>query len=44
LLSGLRSAELLTLTVGSVAGAVGERRIHVMGKGGKPGRSPSRTR
>jgi site-specific recombinase XerD len=35
LLSGLRSAELLTLTVGSVTGAPGERRIHVTGKGGK---------
>jgi len=35
LLSGLRSAELLTLTVGSVTGAAGERRIHVIGKGGK---------
>lgn len=35
LLSGLRSAELLTLTVGSVTGAAGERRIHVLGKGGK---------
>lgn len=35
LLSGLRSAELLTLTVGSVTGAAGERRIHVTGKGGK---------
>jgi site-specific recombinase XerD len=36
LLSGLRSAELLTLTVGSLAGAAGERRIHVIGKGGRP--------
>lgn len=35
LLSGLRSAELLTLTVSSVTGAAGERRIHVIGKGGK---------
>jgi integrase/recombinase XerD len=35
LLSGLRSAELLGLTVGSVTGAAGERRIHVIGKGGK---------
>ena len=35
LLSGLRSAELLTLTVGSVTGAASERRIHVIGKGGK---------
>jgi len=31
----LRSAELLTLKVGSVTGAAGERRIHVIGKGGK---------
>ena len=35
LLSGLRSAELLTLHIGSVTGAAGERRIHVVGKGGK---------
>jgi site-specific recombinase XerD len=35
LLSGLRSAELLTLTVGAVTGSAGERRIHVIGKGGK---------
>lgn len=35
LLSGLRSAELLTLQVGSVTGAAGERRIRVLGKGGK---------
>lgn len=35
LLSGLRSAELLTLQVGSVTGAGGERRIRVVGKGGK---------
>jgi integrase/recombinase XerC len=35
LLSGLRSAELLTLNVGAVTGAAGERRIHVIGKGGK---------
>ncbi len=34
LLSGLRSAELLTLQIGSVTGAAGERRIHVVGKGG----------
>ena len=36
LLSGLRSAELLTLQIGSVTGAAGERRIRVVGKGGKP--------
>ena len=36
LLSGLRSAELLTLKVGSVTGSAGERRIHVIGKGSKP--------
>jgi site-specific recombinase XerD len=35
LLSGLRSAELLTLTIGSLTGAAGERRIHVIDKGGK---------
>lgn len=35
LLSGLRSAELLTLQIGSVTGAAGERRIRVVGKGGK---------
>jgi site-specific recombinase XerC len=31
LLSGRRSAELLTLNVGAVTGAPGERRIHVIG-------------
>ncbi len=35
LVTGLRSAELLSLTVGSLAGRPGERRIHVIGKGGK---------
>jgi site-specific recombinase XerD len=35
LLTGLRSAELLSLTVGSITGTPGERRIHVTGKGGK---------
>ncbi|CAA9214147.1 MAG: Phage integrase family protein [uncultured Corynebacteriales bacterium] len=34
LLTGLRSAELLSLTVGSLTGLPGERRIHVVGKGG----------
>ena len=35
LVTGLRSAELLTLTVGALAGRPGERRVHVVGKGGK---------
>jgi len=35
LLTGLRSAELLSLTVSSLTGSPGERRIHVTGKGGK---------
>jgi integrase/recombinase XerC len=35
LLTGLRSAELLSLSVGSLTGQSGERRIHVIGKGGK---------
>jgi len=35
LVTGLRSAELLSLTVGSLAGRPGERRVHVVGKGGK---------
>lgn len=35
LLTGLRSSELLSLTVGSVSGRAGERRIAVTGKGGK---------
>lgn len=34
LCTGLRSAELLDLTVGSLAGRSGERRLHVLGKGG----------
>ena len=35
LVTGLRSAELLSLTVGALAGRPGERRIHVVGKGGR---------
>ncbi len=35
LLTGLRSAELLSLTIGSITGRAGERRIHVVGKGSK---------
>lgn len=35
LLSGLRSAELLSLQLGSLTGRAGERRIHVIGKGAK---------
>jgi len=35
LLTGARSAELLGLQVGSLTGPVGDRRIHVVGKGGK---------
>jgi integrase/recombinase XerD len=35
LLTGLRSAELLTLQIGSRTGRPGERRIHVVGKGNK---------
>jgi site-specific recombinase XerD len=35
LLTGLRSAELLGLTPASITGRPGERRIHVLGKGGK---------
>ncbi len=34
LCTGLRSAELLDLTVASLAGRPGERRLHVRGKGG----------
>lgn len=34
LCTGLRSAELLALTVSSLAGRSGERRLHVRGKGG----------
>lgn len=36
LCAGLRSAELLALTVGSLAGRPGERRVDVQGKGGVP--------
>src|SRR3954467_716486 len=35
LLTGLGSAELVALTVGSLTGTPGERRIQVTGKGGK---------
>ena len=35
LVTGLRSAEILSLTVSSLVGRPGERRIHVVGKGGK---------
>lgn len=35
LLSGLRSAELLSLQLSSLTGRPGERRIHVLGKGSK---------
>ncbi|MEV6232106.1 tyrosine-type recombinase/integrase [Saccharopolyspora shandongensis] len=35
LCTGVRSAELLELTVGSLAGRQGDRRLHVHGKGGK---------
>lgn len=35
LLTGLRSAELLSLTLGSLSGRPGERRLAVRGKGGK---------
>jgi len=35
LLCGLRSAELLDLRVDSLAGRPGERRLHVLGKGGR---------
>jgi site-specific recombinase XerD len=35
LLTGIRSAELLGLTVCSLVGLPGERRLHVVGKGGK---------
>ncbi len=35
LVTGLRSSELLSLTVEALAGRPGERRIHVIGKGGK---------
>jgi site-specific recombinase XerD len=36
LCAGLRSAELLSLRVGSLAGRPGERRVDVLGKGGQP--------
>jgi integrase len=36
LCAGLRSGELLALTVGSLAGRPGERRVDVSGKGGVP--------
>jgi integrase/recombinase XerD len=35
LCTGVRSAELLELTVSSLAGRAGDRRLHVQGKGGK---------
>ncbi|GAA3446963.1 tyrosine-type recombinase/integrase [Planomonospora venezuelensis] len=35
LVTGMRSAELLGLTVGSVGGSPGDRRVQVVGKGGK---------
>ncbi|MFB9252506.1 tyrosine-type recombinase/integrase [Sphaerisporangium melleum] len=35
LVTGMRSAELLGLTLGSIGGGEGERRIQVVGKGGK---------
>ncbi|MFC4536359.1 tyrosine-type recombinase/integrase [Sphaerisporangium dianthi] len=35
LVTGMRSAELLGLTLGSIGGAPGDRRIQVAGKGGK---------
>jgi integrase/recombinase XerD len=35
LCTGVRSAELLELTVASLAGRAGDRRLHVHGKGGK---------
>nr|WP_184546794.1 tyrosine-type recombinase/integrase [Streptosporangium becharense] len=35
LVTGMRSAELLGLTVGSIGGAPGDRRVQVVGKGGK---------
>lgn len=35
LLTGLRSAELLALRVGSLSGRAGERRLSVVGKGGR---------
>jgi len=35
LLTGVRSAELLGLTMSSLVGPAGDRRLHVVGKGGK---------
>ncbi|WP_376773448.1 tyrosine-type recombinase/integrase [Streptosporangium album] len=35
LVTGMRSAELLGMTVGSIGGCSGERRIQVVGKGGR---------
>ena len=35
LLTGVRSAELLGLTLSSLVGPAGDRRLHVVGKGGK---------
>ncbi|MFC6084768.1 tyrosine-type recombinase/integrase [Sphaerisporangium aureirubrum] len=35
LVTGMRSAELLGITLGSIGGAPGDRRIQVIGKGGK---------
>jgi integrase/recombinase XerD len=35
LVTGMRSAELLGLTLGSIGGSPGDRRIQVVGKGGK---------
>lgn len=35
LLTGVRSAELLSLTMSSLVGPTGDRRLHVVGKGGK---------
>ncbi|GGT00995.1 integrase [Planobispora rosea] len=35
LVTGMRSAELLSLTVGSIGGSPGDRRIQVVGKGGR---------
>jgi site-specific recombinase XerD len=35
LVTGMRSAELLGMTLGSIGGSAGDRRIQVVGKGGK---------
>ncbi|WP_214410305.1 tyrosine-type recombinase/integrase [Sphaerisporangium fuscum] len=35
LVTGMRSAELLSVTLGSIGGAPGDRRIQVVGKGGR---------